>query len=87
MPLSLYWRLKLLDLTPTTISIQLGDCSIRQPVGILEDVLIRVGEFVIPCDFFVIDMDEDPYMPIIMGRLFLASAGAKIDVQAGTLSF
>jgi len=61
MPLSLYWRLKLLDLTPTTTSIQLADCSIRQPVGILEDVPVRVGEFVIPCNFFVMDMEESPY--------------------------
>ena len=87
MPLSLYRRLKLLNLTPTTISFQLADCSIRQPVGILEDVPIRVGEFVIPCDFFVMDMDESLHMPIILGRPFLASAGAEIDVQAGMLSF
>ena len=68
MPLSLYRRLKLLDLTPTTISIQLADCSIRQPVGVLEDVPVRVGEFVIPCDFFVVDIDESPHMPIILGE-------------------
>jgi len=87
MPLSIYRKLKLLDLTPTTIPIQLADCSIRQPVGILKDVPVRVGEFVIPCDFFVVDMDESPHMPIILGRLFLATAGAEINVQAGTLSF
>jgi len=87
MPLSLYRRLKLLDLTPTTVSIQLADCSIRQPVGILEDVPVRVGEFIIPCNFFVMDMNESPHMPIILGRPFLATAGAEIDVQAGTLSF
>jgi len=71
-PLSLYRRLKLLDHTPTTISIRLADCSIWQPVGILEDVPVQVGEFVIPYDFFVMDMDESPHMPIILGRPFLA---------------
>ena len=65
----------------------LANCSIRQAVGILEDVPVRVGEFVIPCDFLVMDMDESLHMPIILGRLFLATVGAKIDVQAGTLSF
>jgi len=60
MPLSLYRRLELLELTPTTTLIQLADRSTRQPVGILEDVPVKVGEFVIPCDFFVVDMDESP---------------------------
>jgi len=63
MPLSLCRKLKLLDLTPTTISIQLADYSIRRLVGILKDVSVRVGEFVIPCDFFVMDMDKNPYVP------------------------
>ena len=87
MPLSLYRQLELLELTPTTTLIQLADCSTRQPVGILEDVPVRVGEFVVPCDFYVVDMEESPHMPIILGRPFLATAGAEINVQAGTLSF
>jgi len=87
MSLSLYRRLTSLDLTPTTISIQLADCSIRQLVGILEDLPVRVGEFVVPCDFFVVDMEESPDMPLILGRPFLTIAGAEINVQAGTLSF
>ena len=75
MPLSLYRRLKLLDLTLTTISIQLADCSIRQPVGILEDVPVRVGEFVIPCDFFVVDMDESPICLSFWGDRSLLQLG------------
>jgi len=46
-----------------------------------------VGEFVISCKFFVVDKGESPYMPIILGRPFLATVGAEINVQAGTLSF
>jgi len=87
MPLPLYRRLELLELTPTTTLIHLADCSTRQPVGILEDVPVKVGEFVIPCDFFVVDVDERPSMPIILRRPFLATAGVEINVQAGTLSF
>jgi len=86
-PLSLCWKLKLLDLTPITISIKLADWSTRQPVGILEDVLVRVSEFVIPCDFFIMDMDESSHVPIILGRPFMATTEAEIDVKVGTISF
>ena len=54
MPLSLYRKLRSLKLTPTTISVQLADGSTRRPIGILEDVPVKVGEFVIPCDFLVL---------------------------------
>jgi len=56
-------------------------------VGILEDVPIQVGKFSIPCDFVVLDMDEDFPAPLILGRPFLATVGAVIDVQAGIPSF
>ena len=87
MHLSLCRKLKLLDLKPTITLIQLADCSTRRPVDILEDVLVNVGEFVIPCDFFIMDMDESSHVLIILGRPFLATVGAKIDRQAGTISF
>ena len=80
MPLSLCQKLQLRDLTPTSMMIQLADCSIRQPVGILEDVPIQVGKFLIPCNFIVLDMAEDFPAPLILGRPFLATAGAVIDV-------
>ena len=57
MPLSLCKKLKLLDLRPITMVIQLVDSSIRQPAGILEDVPVQVGNFVTLCDFIVLDMD------------------------------
>ena len=46
-----------------------------------------MGEFVIPCDFIILDMDESPHVPIIFGGPFLATARAEIDVQVGTISF
>ena len=49
-------------------------------MGILEDVPIQVGKFVIPCDFIVLDMDERSHEPIILGMLFLVIAGTVIDV-------
>jgi len=56
-------------------------------MGILEDVLIKVGDFYVPIDFVVLDMDEDYRTQIILGRPFLATAGCKIDVKEGRLTF
>jgi len=80
MSLSLYKRLKLLDLTSTTMIIQLAYHSNRRPVGIMDDVAVLMGKFVIPCDFIIIDMDEISQVPIIIGRPFLTIVGAVIDV-------
>jgi len=87
MPLSLCQKLQLWDPTPTSIVIQLVDCSTRRPVGILEDIPVQVGQFLVPCDFIVLDMDEDYPAPFILGHPFLATPGAVIDVQTGTMSF
>ena len=65
MPLSLCKKLQLRDLTPTSMTIQLADCSIRQPVGILEDIPVQASTFLVPCDFVVLDMDEDFPAPLI----------------------
>ena len=67
--------------------IQLADGTLRRPASVLEDVPVQVGKFIIPCDFIVMDMDENSQIPIILGRSFLATAGAVIDVQAGIISF
>ncbi|KAJ9162814.1 hypothetical protein P3X46_022558 [Hevea brasiliensis] len=85
MPLSICEKLKVGDLKPTTISLQLADRSIKYPVGILENVPLKVGKFFIPVDFIVLEMEEDVRTPIILGRPFLATAGANIDVKNGKL--
>jgi len=87
MPLSICKKLKLPDLRPTTLVIQLADGSIRHPVGVLEDIPVQLGNSVVPCNFLVLDMDESVQAPVILGRPFLATAGAVIDVNADTLSF
>ena len=70
-----------------TLVIQLADSSIRHPTGVLEDIPVQLGNFVVPCDFVVLDMDESFHAPVILGRPFLATVGAVIDVQAGIISF
>ena len=57
-----------------------------QPKGVLEDVLIKVGKFIFPVDFVVMDMEEDTQVPLLLGRPFLATRGALIDVKKGELT-
>jgi hypothetical protein len=66
------------------MTLQLADRTLRKPVGILEDVPIQVGNFAYPVDFVVLEM-EDNAESMILGRPFLATAGAIIDVIGGTL--
>nr|XP_017227762.1 PREDICTED: uncharacterized protein LOC108203369 [Daucus carota subsp. sativus] len=86
MPYSICKRLGLGELKKTRISLQLADRTIKHPLGVIEDVLVKVDKFFIPCDFVVLDMDEDVEMPIILGRPFLATAETTIDVKAGKLT-
>ncbi|XP_062080093.1 uncharacterized protein LOC133784817 [Humulus lupulus] len=85
MPLSVFKRLKLGEARPTTVTLQLVDRSIAHPRGIIEDVLVKVDKFIFPADFIVLDMEEDANVPIILGRLFLSTSRASIDVQKGEL--
>nr|XP_027093596.1 uncharacterized protein LOC113714000 [Coffea arabica] len=86
-PLTVARQLGLHELKRTNITLQLADRSIRYPLGVLENVLIKVQKFIIPVDFVVLDMEEDISMPIILGRPFLATAGTIIDVKNGKLKF
>ena len=67
------------------MTLQLADRSIAYPRGVLEDVLIKVDKFIFPVDFVVLDMEEDQQVPLILGRLFLATTRALIDVHKGNL--
>jgi len=87
MSYTMFKRLGLGELTPTGIFLQLADRSIKYPMGILEDVPIKVGEFYVPIDFVALDIAEDCRTQIILGRPFLATARCKIDVKEGRLTF
>ena len=80
MPLSIFKRLELGEARPTTVTLQLADRSLKHPRGIIEDVLVKVDKFIFPEDFIVLDMEEDKEIPIILGRPFLATGRAMIDV-------
>nr|GFB03233.1 reverse transcriptase domain-containing protein [Tanacetum cinerariifolium] len=71
MPFSVWKRLYVSDLTPTCMTPELADRSISHPVGVAEDVYVKVGSFHFPTDFVVVDFDADPRVPLILGRSFL----------------
>ena len=93
MPLSIFRRLGLGEARPTTVTLQLADRSLKHPRGwggggggrVIEDVLVKIDKFIFPEDFIVLDMEEDKEIPIILGRPFLATRRAMIDVQRGEL--
>lgn len=63
------------DALRTTISLQLADGSIKRPVGVIEDVLVKMERFYIPVDLVVVDTQDEFNATIILGRLFLRTAG------------
>ncbi|GJS30626.1 reverse transcriptase domain-containing protein [Tanacetum coccineum] len=85
MPLSIWKKLSLPELTPTRMTLELADRSITRPKGLAEDVFVKVGKFHFPTDFVVVDFEADPQVPLILGRSFLRTGRALIDVYEGEL--
>nr|GFA93853.1 reverse transcriptase domain-containing protein [Tanacetum cinerariifolium] len=86
MPLSVWNKLSLLDFSPTCMTLKLADHSISHPVGVAEDVFVKVGTFHFPADFVVVDFDADPQVPLILERSVLKTGRALIDVFKGELT-
>ncbi|RVW94229.1 hypothetical protein CK203_034819 [Vitis vinifera] len=89
LPYSVYKQLGLSELKPTSITLSLADRSVKIPRGIIEDVLVQVDNFYYPVDFVVLDTDpivkETNYVPIILGRPFLATSKAIITCRNGLM--
>nr|GEY10098.1 reverse transcriptase domain-containing protein [Tanacetum cinerariifolium] len=80
MPLSIWKKLSLPELTSTQMILELTDQSTTRPAGIAKDVFVKVGNFHFPTDFVVVDYVVDPRVPLILGRPFLRTGRALIDV-------
>ena len=89
LPYSMYKQLGLGELQPTSIILSLADRSIKIPKGTVEDVLIQVDKFYYPLDFVVLDTEPAAaganYVPIILGRPFLATSNAIINCRNGVM--
>ena len=87
MPYSIYKRLGLGEYSPTSITLQMADKSTKQHIGMIEDVLIRIDEHVIPTDFIILEMLEDEKLSIILRIPFLSNVGASVDCAEGKIIF
>ncbi|XP_058746297.1 uncharacterized protein LOC131619190 [Vicia villosa] len=85
-PLSIFKKLGIGDVTPTTITLQLEDISICYPQEKIEDVLVKVDKFVLPTNFIIMDFDADEDILILLGRPFLAMGMTLIDVEKGEIT-
>ncbi|GJT33410.1 reverse transcriptase domain-containing protein, partial [Tanacetum coccineum] len=81
MPLSVWKKLGLPELISTRMTLELANREICTPVGIARDVFVSVGKFTFPADFVIVDYESDPHIPLILGRPFLRTAHALIDVH------
>nr|GEU37666.1 DNA-directed DNA polymerase [Tanacetum cinerariifolium] len=86
MPLSVWNKLSLSELSPTCMTLELADRLISRPVGVAEDVFIKIGTLHFPANFVVVDFDVDPRVPLILERSFLKTGRALIDVFKGALT-
>nr|GEW55543.1 reverse transcriptase domain-containing protein [Tanacetum cinerariifolium] len=86
MPLSVWNKLSLPDLSSKCMTLELADGLISRPVGVAKDVFVKVGTFHFPADLVVEDFDADPRVPLILGRSFLMTERALIDVFEGELT-
>ncbi|GJW20233.1 reverse transcriptase domain-containing protein [Tanacetum coccineum] len=86
LPHSIYKKLELEALTPTRMTLELANRSITHSMGIAEDVVVRVDGFTFLADFVVVNFEPDPRVPIILGRPFLRTAKALIDLYEEKLT-
>ncbi|XP_033131813.1 uncharacterized protein LOC117126807 [Brassica rapa] len=85
MPYSVAKRLGFTDFKPTRMSLVFADRSVKSPVGIIEDIQVLVGNTLVPADFVVLELEEESKDPLILGRPFLCTVGAIIDVRQGKI--
>ncbi|GKE74546.1 reverse transcriptase domain-containing protein, partial [Tanacetum coccineum] len=83
---SIYKQLGLEALTPTRMTLELANRFVTHPMGITEDVVVRVDGFTFLADFVVVNFEPDPRVPIILRRPFLRTAKALIDLYEEKLT-
>ncbi|GKB42674.1 reverse transcriptase domain-containing protein [Tanacetum coccineum] len=81
MPLSVWKKLGLPELISTRMTLELANRTICTPAGIARDVFVPVGKFTFPANFVIVDYERDPRVPLILGKPFLWTARALIDVH------
>jgi len=86
MPLYVARKMEFTQYRPCDLTLILADRSSRKPFGLLKDLPVMINGMEVPTDFVVLEMEAEPKDPLILGRPFLASVGAMIDVKDGRIS-
>ncbi|XP_070029154.1 uncharacterized protein [Nicotiana sylvestris] len=87
MPYSVLKTLGIGQPRPTSMRLQMDDRTMKSPLGVIDDVLVRVDKFILPVYFVILDCEVDYEVPFILGRPFLATGKALVDFKAGELTF
>ncbi|XP_070010875.1 uncharacterized protein [Nicotiana sylvestris] len=87
MPYSVFKTLGIGQSRATSMRLQIADRTMKRPLGIINDVLVRVEKFILPDDFVILNCEVDYEVPIILGRHFLTTGKALVDVESGELTF
>jgi len=87
MPKKLYDILDLAPLEKCYLDVHFADSSMKKPLGRVDNVLIMVNNNLVPVDFVVLDIECNPSCPIVLGRPFLRTVGAVIDMKEGNIKF
>ncbi|XP_049381422.1 uncharacterized protein LOC125845991 [Solanum stenotomum] len=87
MPLSIYKKLGLGDPKSTAMRLLMADRTVKRPIGVFHDVLVKVELFIFPVDFVILDCEVDFEVSIILGRPFLAMGSALVDMEKGQTKF
>ena len=83
MTLDIYKKLGLGDPKPTAMRLLMADRTVKRPIGILHDVLVKVESFIFSADFVILDCKVDFEVPIILGSPFLATGRDLVDMERG----
>nr|GFC10547.1 reverse transcriptase domain-containing protein [Tanacetum cinerariifolium] len=86
MPLSIWKKLRLHTHNDAKMVLELADRTISKPTGVAENVFVKVGKFYFPTDFVILDFVGDPRVPLILGRPFLSTEHALIDIYKGEIT-
>nr|XP_009778796.1 PREDICTED: uncharacterized protein LOC104228093 [Nicotiana sylvestris] len=86
-PYSVFKNLGIKIPRPTSMRFQMADRTMKRPLGSIDDVLVRVDKFILPMDFVILVCEVEYEVPIILGRPFLTTRKALVDVEAGELTF
>ena len=87
MPLSIYKKLGLGDPKHTAMRLLLADRTVKSPIGILHDVLVKVESFIFLENFFILDCEDDFEVPIILWRTFVDTGRALVYMEKGQMKF